>query len=269
MGRARPCKATNLALVLRHQCRPVLDGADGRHLVEQPLQRRRRIALARGQRILKYDQRQIGRIADGLEMGQHHPGRLAKGEGRRREHQQRRSAAGLGLPRDPRRLQAAVRPDAVNDRQFAADFLARDLHDATLFVARARGDLGRVRVDRDRRQSLHRGDVAQMSAEARLVDREIVVQRQQDGRDHTLGHEIRMAAHVSSPSALFLSFSVVPGRRFNRRGARDALVAPYQVAVPFMVGWPSAFAIHNSMPALVSLALIENSPPSNKGCTPR
>ncbi len=35
---------------------------------------------------------------------------------------------------DPRRLQAAVRPDAVNDRQFAADFLAGDLHDAALFV---------------------------------------------------------------------------------------------------------------------------------------
>ena len=131
-----------------------------------------------------------------------------------------------------------------------------------------------MRVDRDRRQSLHRGDVAQVSAEARLVDREIVVERQQHRRDHTLRHEIRMAAHVSSPSALFLSFSVVsfsvvPGRRFNRRGARDVLVSPYQVAVPFMVGCPSAFAIHSSMPALVSLALIENSPPSNNGCTPR
>ncbi len=43
----------------------------------------------------------------------------------------------------------------------------------------------------------------------------------------------------------------------------------YQLAVPFMVGWPSEFAIHSSMPALLSLALIENSPPSNNGCTPR
>src|SRR5690349_6514934 len=41
-----------------------------------------------------------------------------------------------------------------------------------------------------------------MRTETRLVDRQIVVERQQYGRDHTLRHEIRMAAHVSSPSAL-------------------------------------------------------------------
>ena len=41
-------------------------------------------------------------------------------------------------------------------------------------------------------------------------------------------------------------------------------------AVPFMVGWPSAFAVQKSMPPLpLSLALIENSLPSNNGCSPR
>jgi hypothetical protein len=79
---------------------------------------------------LKHDHRQIAGIADRLEMRQRHLGRLAHGERSRREHQQRRCAAGLRLASDPRRLQAAVRPDAVNDRQFAADFLAGDLHDA-------------------------------------------------------------------------------------------------------------------------------------------
>ena len=43
----------------------------------------------------------------------------------------------------------------------------------------------------------------------------------------------------------------------------------YQLAVPFMVGWPSALAVHSSMPPSLSLALIENSLPSNSGCTPR
>ncbi len=123
--------------MLRDLRRPVLDGANGRHLVEQPLQRRRRIALPRRQRILKYDQRQIGRVRNGLEMRQRHLGRLAKREGSRRENQQCRSATCLSLPRNPRRLQAAVRPDAVNDRQPVADLLARDLHEAALLVAGA------------------------------------------------------------------------------------------------------------------------------------
>ena len=42
------------------------------------------------------------------------------------------------------------------------------------------------------------------------------------------------------------------------------------VATPFMVGCPCAFAVHISRPPLpLSLALIENSLPSNSGCTPR
>src|SRR5665647_579701 len=52
----------------------------------------------------------------------------------------------------------------------------------------------------------------------------------------------------------------------HRRGRLDAL---HHVAVPFMVGWPAEFAVHSSMPDPVSLALIENSEPSNSGCSPR
>jgi hypothetical protein len=44
----------------------MLDGADGRHLIEQPLQRRCGIALPRRQRILKNDERQIGRFGNGF-----------------------------------------------------------------------------------------------------------------------------------------------------------------------------------------------------------
>ena len=68
-------------------------------------------------------------------MGQRHRGRLAEREGRRRKHQQRRSPAELRLARDPRGLQAAVGPDAVNNRQLATDFLAGNLHDTTLLIS--------------------------------------------------------------------------------------------------------------------------------------
>src|SRR6202011_2906214 len=44
---------------------------------------------------------------------------------------------------------------------------------------------------------------------------------------------------------------------------------PYQTALPFMVGWPAEFAVHSSMPPSVLLALMENSLPSNNGCSPR
>src|SRR5579871_387154 len=43
----------------------------------------------------------------------------------------------------------------------------------------------------------------------------------------------------------------------------------YHEALPFIVGWPSALAVHKSRPPALSLALIENSVPSNSGCTPR
>src|SRR5204862_4705097 len=39
----------------------------------------------------------------------------------------------------------------------------------------------------------------------------------------------------------------------------------YHTAVPFIVGCPSALAVHSSMPASVSLAWMENSLPSNSG----
>src|SRR2546423_29563 len=43
----------------------------------------------------------------------------------------------------------------------------------------------------------------------------------------------------------------------------------YHAALAFIVGIAAAFAVHNSIPASVALALTLNSPPSNRGCTPR
>src|SRR4051794_8665165 len=103
----------------------------------------------------------------------------------------------------------------MNDRQLAADFLSGDVHDAALLVRGAGGDFSGVGVDRDCRQSLHRAHIAQMSAEIRLVDRQILVERQQHRRNHALGYEIAMAAHVWSPSAflalLTRTSAVLPG----------------------------------------------------------
>src|SRR5712691_9593148 len=52
-----------------------------------------------------------------------------------------------------------------------------------------------MRVDGDGREALRRRDVAQVTAEALLVDREIVVERQQHGRDDAMGNEVGVTGH--------------------------------------------------------------------------
>ena len=93
-------------------------------------------------------------------------GVLPERERRRRKHQQRRCAALRRHLGEPRRLDAAVGPDAVDDRQPGADLVLRDVEHALLLVEGAGGDFGRMRVDGDGREALDRGDVAQMLAEA-------------------------------------------------------------------------------------------------------
>src|SRR6185295_13254599 len=83
-------------------------------------------------------------------------------------------------------LEAAVGPDAVDQRRGVADLAAGDVEHALLFVEGARGHLGGMRVDGDGGQTIDRGDVAQMLPEVRLVDREIVVERQDDRRDDAM-----------------------------------------------------------------------------------
>ncbi len=185
----------HLRLMLRNARRPVLDGANGRNFVEQPGQRRRGVTLTGRKRVLKDDQRQIGGRRDRLEMCDRHVRALAERERRRRKHQKRRRSAGLRPFRNPGRLEAAVRPDPVDQRQPVADLLAGDLQHAALLIGRARGHLGRMRIDRERRQALDRRDVPQMAAETRLVDRQIVMERQQHRGDHSLGNKVFKASH--------------------------------------------------------------------------
>ena len=140
--------------------------------------------------------REVGRIGDALEVRQRHLRRLTHRERRRREHQQRGGAAVGRHARDPRRLDAAVGPDAVDDGETLADLVLRDGEHAPLLIEAAGGDLGRMGVDGDGGEALHRGDVAQMAAEALLVDREIVVERQQHGRDDAVRDVVGMTGHL-------------------------------------------------------------------------
>src|SRR6516164_9738519 len=61
---------------------------------------------------------------------------------------------------DPCCLEAAVRPDPIDERQPRPDLVACDVEHLALFVERARGDFGRVRVDGDGRDAIGRRDVA-------------------------------------------------------------------------------------------------------------
>ena len=161
-----------------------------------------RIALPGRERILEGDDRQAARVGDALEVLDRHGRRLAKRERRRREHQQRRSAAGLRHAGDARRFQAAVGPDAVDDRQPAADLVPGDVEDAALLLEGAGRDLGRMGVDGDRREAGRRRDVAQVLAEALLVDRKVVGERQQDRRNDALRDIIGVTGTRPSPTRL-------------------------------------------------------------------
>ena len=188
-------QVAHMPFVLRNVVGPVLDGADRRHLVAHPQQRLLRIALAGRERILENDQRQIGRIRDALEMRDRHLGILAHRERRRRKHQQRGSAAGRRHLGDARGFEAAVGPDAMDQRQSVADLVLRDLEHPALLLEGAGGDFGRMRVDGQRRNALGRRDVADMAAERSLVDRQIVVERQQYRRDNAVWQIVRMTRH--------------------------------------------------------------------------
>ena len=109
-----------------------------RHLLAHLQQRVLRIALPGRKRILEHDQRQIGGVGDALEMRERHRRRLAERERRRRKHQQRRSAALRRHAGDARGLDAAVGPDAVDQRQARADLVLRDVEHALAARRRCR-----------------------------------------------------------------------------------------------------------------------------------
>src|SRR5262249_36235448 len=105
-------------------------------------------------------------------------------------------------------------------------------------VEAAGGDLGRMRVDGDGGKALRRRDVAQMTAEALLVDREIVVERQQHGRDDAVGDELGVTGHCRLLSGRRMDSAAIPygsGRspaRDRRLGLMSAGFRAYDAAIP-------------------------------------
>src|SRR5579863_7662704 len=121
---------------------------------------------------------------------------LPEREWRRWEYQQCRGAALLRHARDARGFEAAVGPYPVNDRQPATDLVLGDVEDAALFLQAAGGDLGRVSIDGNGGEPFGRSDVAQMLAEALFVDRQVVCERQNDGRNDAVRQIVGMTGHI-------------------------------------------------------------------------
>lgn len=87
-----------------------------------------------------------------------------------------------------------------------------------------------MRVDGNRRQALDRRYVAQVLAEARFVDCKIVVERQQNSRNHALGNIVRVPWHgVFLP----ISDSCLDVARVAEFGRKAIGSSPY-LARPFL-----------------------------------
>src|SRR5262249_34599760 len=122
-----------------------------------------------------------------------------KGEGAGGKGRGGRGPAGRRHAGDPSRLDAAIRPHAVDERQALADLVLSDGEHAALLLEGQGGDLGGMRVNGDGRDPLGRCDVPQMRAEAPFIDRKVVVERQQHGRNDTMRDVAGVTGHGLTP----------------------------------------------------------------------
>ena len=70
---------------------------------------------------------------------------------------------------------------------------------AALLIKGTRGDFRGMGVDRDRRHALYRRQVAQVRAIGDLVDREILIEGKQRGRDNAVRNVFAVTWHSTSP----------------------------------------------------------------------
>ena len=95
--------------------------------------------------------------------------------------------------------QARIGIDSGHHRQTVADLVHGQVENPSLLLDGAGMHLGGMGIDGDRGQALDRGDVPQMLAVFRRIDGEIIVERQQAGRNDAGGNEIFEAWHSLSP----------------------------------------------------------------------
>ena len=169
----------------------------------------------------------------------------------------------------PRKLRGALGIEEWLQRQDRTRLLARDDHQRRL-VAPGGEDVPERVAEAGRRVQIDEAGVARglriavgHADHARLLQAEHVIdvvgpvgEKRQFGRARIAEDFLDAEGTQQVESGLL-------------DGDRAVLRRLHHVAVPFMVGWPSALAVHSSSPAPLSLALTENSLPSNSGCTPR
>src|SRR6516165_2892120 len=246
-------------LVLLDIARPVFDRPDGGHRFNHLQECVAWIALAGRQRILEDDQRQAGGVGNALEVLDRHGWALAQRERGRRENKKRRCSALIGHARDAGGLDTAVGPYAVDERQTPTDFVLRDFEHATLFLEAARGDLGRMGVNRNGRQPFGSGNVGEVLAEALFIDRQVIGEWQQNGGDHALRGVMGMAGHCALLTATChkrsvtndLSQTIWRGRFEVPRSERNPVHRPYIMPA-------AAFAKTPPMPEIEGPALLDN-----------
>src|SRR6478736_233 len=122
-----------------------------------------------------------------------------------------------------------------------------------------------MRVDGDRRQSFRRDDVAQVLPEIRLVDRQVVMERQDDGRDDAMRDVGLVAGHSWSPSARVADLTAGIGLlcpKIDWGGnamIRSKILAAFALALaaPALAGEaaPKDFAAHTELYPIHTLTL--------------
>ena len=201
---------------MRHVADPVLDGADGRHLLAQL-----RAACpwdSPGRSMSGYWKTISGRsVASAMRL------KCAsaicgdwpsvKGAGGNTSRAEAPPSAAMRAMRAASRLPSAQMP--LTSGSAAADLVLRDLQHAALLLEGAGGDLGGMRVDGDGGDAAGGGHVAQVLAEARLVDGQVRIEGQQHGRDDAVGN----VSSCAVPCVIF-SKTETGSRYFGRQVLR-------------------------------------------------
>ena len=188
----------HMPFVLRHVVRPVLDGAQRRHLVAQPQQR----VLADSPAPSRADtgtRSAAGRTHRRCAGNARAPCSafcpIVNGAGGNTSSAEAPPAAAILAMRAASRLPSAQMPCTSGSLSPISSCVMSSTRRCSSNDAGR--DLGRMRVDGQRRDAFGAADIADVAAEGALVDREVVVERQQDRRNDAVRQVARVARHVA------------------------------------------------------------------------